>query len=185
MGIRLSWMGIGLLAAGSILLRPVGSPASSTYLSKTGPSPLRFQKTAPHILQAVLPPLQMSDAAPVADANPARPMDYHKGAEGAGTGLAGKLAPVYDVPAPFQVDGSPTTNADGLTGPITVFPPVTGLFPPDSTNALPLLTPQMLLSFFRPGLVGTNGAVGIVIPVEFSPPSPVSPPASRATYTVR
>ncbi|MBI5385973.1 MAG: hypothetical protein HZA90_14945 [Verrucomicrobia bacterium] len=45
-----------------------------------------------------------------------------------------------------------------------------------------VVTPQMLLNYFRPGPAGTNAGVSALVPLPFVPPTPRMLPSSSATY---
>lgn len=122
----------------------------------------------------------MSDSAPVVPP-PANPPP------------AGDIGPPSaESPAAADANGSvpefsgwPPDEADAAVSTVGGGPPVE--VTPAATTSLPVaLTPQMLLPYFQPVPLGTNGGAGtVVIPLEFNPPLPVAPPASRATYNVR
>ncbi len=110
--------------------------------------------------------------------------------------------PVPAVPPDSRTDAEPAGARPFLPGmPFGDAPDVNSI-PPDAHNTTPgasvgvapsvdsnlpvILTPQMLLPFFKPFLVGTNGVTGtLALPIEFVPPTPVPLPSNRATYNVR
>ena len=125
------------------------------YLVTGGPSALRFQQPpAPKPTIAVLPPL------PTADTTPAAGMTSQSS------------APTASV-APQE---TPLTTNDTMavqSRPSWALPLL-----PETTNDV-LVTPQMLLEFFR-GKTGHETSV--MLPLNFIPPQTLDRPSSTASY---
>lgn len=117
--------------------------AGGGYLSKLGPSPLRFQQLPPRAdIATALPPLQMSDKPTTPEASgttPAPVEDYGP-----------ELPPITIEPQP-----EPEVNA-------------TAVPEPQPVEEEPI-SPQMLLRYFNNG--GNKEAI-IQAPMEFTPPAP-------------
>lgn len=126
-----------------------------TYLQTVGPAPLRVEPRAVPVHGTVLPPLAKDD--PVRKlSDPAR--------EAASTNHAASI------PAPFEPSSLGPTGAGSL---------LSGTNPEDAV-VTPIVTPSMLMQYFRP--MGTNGfGAGVAFPVFVPPTAPVSRPSS-ATY---
>lgn len=153
MSVKLCWL---ILVAGC---SPVVNGSSGAYLPALGPSPLRFR--APPVLvtaTVTLPPLRMTDPVPQIATNPA---------ESVSTNL-----PPADW-SEFLESIWPLTALTNVTG-----PPLTGPTVSVMPTAQPtVVTPQMLIDFFRNAGAGTNPPPAAAVGV-FTPPAP----ASSATY---
>jgi hypothetical protein len=153
------------------------------YLPAVGPAALRFRSPEPPGGVPALPPLSLMES-PVSDGvagatnAAARPVGAGSGAEGGrGTAIAGSGAGVgrgEPVPQPVSVAGRKAEGVD----PEWVVTPGGG-------GTTPLVTPQMLLQYFRP--VGSNYVNGAWTVPVFVPPLPgpgtaATPAASSAVY---
>lgn len=182
MGTRPSWIGFVVLGVGSVFLTilPGSRAAWSVYLPTVGPSPLRFQAPARVSSGFSLALVRMPDSAPAgppltspAPANSPAPSSDNSPV-------------VTDSNAPISgFSGWPPDETNAEAGGVGSGPPVQ--ISPTVPASLPIpLTPQMLLPYFQPVNLGTNGGTGTaVIPLVFTPPVPVVPPPSRATYQLR
>jgi hypothetical protein len=125
------------------------------YLVTVGPSALRFQQPpAPKPMIAVLPPLPAMDTAPVAG-----------------------MTSLSSAPAPSvtQQDTHRSTNDTvAAQSPSSLALPLL----PETTNDV-LVTPQMLLEFFRGK---TAHETSVILPLNFIPPQPLDRPSSTASY---
>lgn len=125
------------------------------YLVTVGPSALRFQQPpGPTPTIAVLPPLPTADTTPAAG-----------------------MTPQSSAPAPSVApQGTHLTTNDTMavqSRPSLAFPLL-----PEATNDV-LVTPQMLLEFFR-GKAGHETSV--MLPLNFIPPQTLDRPSSTASY---
>lgn len=162
------------------LASALSASAGAGYLALVGPVPVRFESRVKPIAaaRALLPPLLMQDPLPPTPAtntvaapteNPPPP--------------APPTPPVVPVVPPPVAPTITVTNAPAPLPPAPI-PPATGpLLSPLGGNYDPtsLLTPQMLIHYFRPQ--GTNAAgVNVLAPI-FLPPPPPTPPGSTVRYT--
>lgn len=196
-----TWCGLIALATSvNLCVWAEKSTPRRAYLPVAGPAPLRFE------VAKAAPPRYVFSPLPVAP-NPPAPasLALPEGATGlavspgnqissdavltAGTsnppgqngdpstvgGAAPPDAVVIEAGSPPVAPGSPTFDP---------FAPSPGLGMAPGPYSSPLVTPQMLVPFFRP--VGSNGAFAGVIAPLFVPPLP--PPSnirSSATYEVK
>ncbi len=164
----------------------LSASASAGYLALIGPAPLRFAGRARSVPQALarLPKLELEDPLPpvlltntVAVVTATNPPPV---------GVATVVTPPATPPV---VTFPPAPPAPVATNPPVVFPP---FLPPPPTGLLlgplldpndpnSLLTPQMLIQYFRPQ--GTNAPGVSVLAPFFSPPRPAVPPSSTVRYT--
>jgi hypothetical protein len=138
----------------------------NAYLTKIGPSPLRFSASGGVLMSFVLP-------ASLADKQtPTNATETHSPAT---TSTTTNDFPVQGPPVP-----TPTSNPITLT---TTAPPATTA-PTAPASDMLVVSPQMLTEFFKPVADGTNSPGTVVVPVQvpvgFTPPS--ATPQSRATY---
>jgi hypothetical protein len=177
---------LALLLLAATPLRAAAGPTG--YLPVVGPSPLRLTRRLPPLPPPTLPPLFLADP-PVAE----QPAGENPPPVPTPTPTAPEAANRLPVlPTDATLAGFPPTAAQEGTAsaadPATVpepvpwppsvpAPPAAGPpLPPGS----PLVTPQMLLQYFRPsGSNYLNGAWSIPV---FVPPVPPPPPHSSATY---
>lgn len=145
----------------------------AAYLPVIGPGPLRFES---------LPePVAVAPAVPVAI--PAEPAP------------AAPTTNDSDAPlVPFPILAPPVPEANSQTNTVSSVPaPEASLNGTNnSTSALEpgwakpqndFISPQMMLHFFQRKFGETNAPeTGVVVPVNFTPPSPGPRPASKATY---
>jgi hypothetical protein len=124
----------------------------SGYLVTVGPSALRFQQPpTPKTTVTILPPLPVADTTPAATAPP--------------------------LPAPVA-DQQQTSQATNETVAVQSSPALALPLLPEATNEV-LVTPQMLLEFFRQK---TGHATSVVLPLNFIPPQTAYRPSSTASY---
>ena len=173
------------------------------YLPVTGPVPLRFETEKPPPKPLVLPGLVQDDpsAAKPADETPGQtavpqvPEAVTPAAEAetnaapvtATTDVA-TAAPVAD-PAAGLLDQ--LYGGDGMgtyANPYAIPAPQASPKPSPEAPASNLLvvTPQMLAEYFRVNpVVGTSSnapSPAVLVPVGFTPPTPIGLPSSQATY---
>lgn len=127
----------------------------SGYLVAVGPSALHFQQPpAQKPTPAVLPPLPIADTTPAATASP-------------------------PPSAPSSVAGPRETSSfTNETVAVQSPPSITLPMLPETTNEV-LVTPQMLLEFFRQK---TGHETSVLLPLNFIPPQTSSRPSSTASY---
>ena len=126
----------------------------SGYLVTVGPSALCFQQPPVPKPVVVLPPLPIADTTPSATATPPSP---------APTPVAGQ-----------QEKSQPTHETVAVQSPPALALPML----PETTNEV-LITPQMLLEFFRQK---TGRDTSVVLPLNFIPPQTSYRPSSTASY---
>jgi hypothetical protein len=131
----------------------VSPGAQGAYLPELGPSPLRFRAPAGFVARVVLPPLQMMDAIVVTNAVASTPTNPPP------------VEPLAFVgPSPLE-----TPSISKLTA---------GSTPIVAAEQALVMTPQMLVEFFKNVGAGTNLPPVSIVGV-FTPPAP---PFSSATY---
>ena len=132
------------------------------YLPILGPSPLRFQPARSKALP--LPPLDMGNTEALAGSNSLPDLSQ---VPAVAKLTAPSNSPAANPPrAPFTSE-SPDAFDDAAQITIAVSPQA--LSEPAAPN--PLVTPQMLVQFFKPGGQTTNGGgISIVVPVDPAPP---------------
>jgi hypothetical protein len=153
----------------------MGAASGTGYLPRVGPSPLRLQTVVERFVPPDMPPLAENDDPP---------------------------QPEVTSPAPdpmsnaFKLEDYLTPNASLWTGIVENLvgsarrssepenPPQEPATSVSSANDIVVVTPQMLVEYFRPGASGTNGGVAsVTVPVDFTPPTThTTPQSSRATY---
>ena len=154
-------MGIAL----AVLLSLVCQPASGgAYLPSIGPARLRFEAAA-------IPEKVFSWVSPVAD----------KPAAAAGTNRPPEISV-----APTKTDGA-ITLIDSKTGETVPSLPenLSTILTKEthSANDMLVVTPEMLVDYFKPGADATNQTnVRVVAPVGFMPPPSAASPSSQAIY---
>jgi hypothetical protein len=126
----------------------------SGYLVTVGPSALCFQQPPVPKPTVVLPPLPVADITPTSTATPPPP---------APTPVAGQRGPSLSTNETIAVESPPARALPML---------------PETTNEV-LVTPQMLLEFFRQK---TGRDTSVVLPLNFIPPQTSSRPSSTASY---
>jgi hypothetical protein len=135
------------------------------YLSRTGPVPLRFTVEKPTSPPIELPPLAMEDPAP------------------APTVETNTVAEAPTSPDTNQPEPDPATLAQ--PAPEQVGPPAPEVAASAPASDMLVVTPQMLVEYFKPGSASTNAAnMPVYVPVGFTPPTAViaNRPSSQATY---
>ncbi len=145
--------------------------AETGYLRSIGPAPLRFQAPPPPM--AVLPPLPVDVREP--DSSMTRGGDTETGRRGDAGSLTGlrDMDPFWTVPGLAPGTNQAETNT---VAPPLGWPPLATL---DTTN--PIVTPQMLVPFFRVNSSGTNpSGPSVIVPINLLPANPGLPPSSKA-----
>ena len=146
---------------------PLLQPASAPYLPRVGPPPLRFaapQTAAKKFVYSTATAAPARSAASQADV--------------AGRAPVSAEPPAAAQPAPVAraVDASPLP-ADIMQNLTNGAPKIR------PANDLLIVTPDMLVGYFKPETAGTNSVnTGPVAPVNFTPPSPGAIPSSQAVY---
>lgn len=168
-----------------------GAAQASGYLQVAGPVPLRFLAEPIPGEPYLLPPLSLTDVTPMPPEEPASA----PAATNIATAPIAEEEPTVPLPKPPEPPSADVTaaalenlfsgaNANPLGIPAPQNPaPLT----PDSqqkASDMLVVTPQMLIEYFKPGRVATNGVgASIFVPVGFRPPEAVLPsPSSKATY---
>ncbi len=173
----------------------VPGATASGYLPRTGPVPLRFESEATPPPPLVLPPLLMEDAppAPVVESAAVTPPPENLGPAPLPTPpSAGETNSIVATPETPPTDASAAT-LDQLFGGAksnpAALPEPTPSPATQATTASEMLvvTPQMLIEYFKPQAAGTPQAAGVsaFVPVGFAPPTSGTAPASQATYRVQ
>ena len=174
--------GITLAAAFGIVGSLEGSGAG--YLAVIGPAPLRYQKLSSW-KPLNLPPLPMENSSspdPIAPAIAAADSTNSTSLPGFASSLADLPAEVFLPTTLWLGHLSSWSAADSNLSAGTNFSTNTTQASAPASDLL-ILTPQMLVDYFKPGQCPTNAAGRFVqVPVEFTPAIPAAPPASSATY---
>ena len=143
----------------------------AAYLPGIGPAPLRFQIRPAFVATvSMLPPLQMLEPAVPSEARDVN-------ATVASVDVDAPTTPTAPAPSPDTIQSSEA---------VAVTPPLQAPAEPAPTvPAAPVITPQMLIEFFKP--VGrTNSAEAVVVSGAFLPPQPPpAPTSSAATYRLK
>jgi hypothetical protein len=143
--------------------------AIGAYLPALGPAPLRFQSPPAFVATvSMLPPLRSAEAE-VLEPEPAVTNE-----------AAAAEPPVVQPAAPAVSAERKNTLAEAVP-PVESAPPP----PPVEIPATPIVTPQMLIEYFRPSATGTNAGTSVIIPGAFLPPQSAPPSSSAATYNVK
>ena len=167
-----------LAAAGSAFLlatAPALAARSSAYLPSTGPTPLRFETVKARTF--ALPPVKSAE--PLAKTDDGHPMI-------APTQTLPNAAPEPAIAATPEPEVTATSAPPQTTSPVEFLAPVP-MAASSPAGTLPLITPQILAEFFRPGPGSTHApGVSVLLPatVGFIPPMAPPPATSRATYKV-
>jgi hypothetical protein len=151
------------LVAGAVVCVSMTPTVKSDYLRRTGPPPLRLAADSPRSVSADLPPLSLFDP-------PSPPAEPPKQEEPAAT-LNSPAESIYDFWRAFWDSIASRSTMESGSGPAA---------PPD-----PQQVRQRLFELLISKAPGTNSLQGgIVVPVSFVEPPPVSPPLqSSATYS--
>lgn len=145
------------IAAGLLAL-PVAGVAA--YLPMIGPAPLRFQAPPHPPMAAPVPLVQDPIPEPEPDSTAA-------------------ASPAATNPPPAQLEAVVIVAKSPDPADATNAPPAV-LGPTDAS----LITPQMMMHFFQRKFGDTNGPnTDVVLPFVFTPPVPLSRPASKATFS--
>jgi hypothetical protein len=158
------WLTAGLfLSVGGVL---PAAGAASGYLPRTGPPPLRFRPAPIVSIIASQPVTTASEPVPAAS----------------------EAAPIQGPELPAELEFPPTDHPPQVPNPNgeSLLPPVVpNLQPvqqPTPANELLIISPQMLIEYFRPQPGATNAPVSAIVPVQFMPATPAAAPSSRAMY---
>lgn len=187
-----------ICAFGGVLYAVVWSSVSSQaglpngYLRCTGPVPLRFAAETAGLDGCDLPPLVMEDDThasntPVspentASAPPGKPTVTVTEANSAESVAPDAMAN-QNQSIPVRFDGDPLAIPQPFSTPST--PALPEIATATSASDLLVVTPQMLVDYFKPSRAATNSAnTAVFVPLGFTPPAPmaVTPPSSSATY---
>lgn len=177
MAIVLAWLKNFCRASCWLTLAATATTGSTRgYLAEVGPAALRFQEPPPPRMAVLLPPL------------PREAPDVSASTEDGSTNASPTTASLNETDA--NIPPWPPEMVPGMEPEPAAVPPTaltTSLEPtamPRPTG--PVISPQMLLDYFRPIRSGTNALIqGVTIPVQFIPPTPIAPPSSSATYRVQ
>ena len=74
----------------------------------------------------------------------------------------------------------PNPHGESLLPPVVPHPQPSAQ--PRAANELLIISPQMLIEYFRPQAGATNAPVSAIVPVQFMPATPAAAPESRAIY---
>ena len=157
---------------------------SKGYLATVGPKPFRFQSPPPEQDFAKYPQLSGTDNVTVGDASLGdsnRPYNspvvvVTQSPARVGPTLEQYLSP-WSMTAMGNADWKDIMAYDAARS--------SGMSPVGtaSANDMLVVTPQMLINYFKPGVMSTNSAnTTVVVPVGFRPPGSTPPPASQAIY---
>lgn len=160
-----------VVTGASVLMTPDARVASAEdYLPFVGPPPLRFMISPPTgdvPVKPLLPPAAAPTNAPTMP-TPMAPVDTNTAPVAAFTNAA----------APLSLHNPPAhSEAETLQPELTL--PASELF---------TISPEMLLDYFKPVGIGTNGARGTIyapVKVGFTPPVSSAPGKSSATYQIK
>ncbi|HLP76618.1 MAG TPA: hypothetical protein VK327_06810 [Candidatus Paceibacterota bacterium] len=160
-------LGIALATGGAVMVHAT----SSGYLAKVGPTPLRFKP----------PPVRKRLEAKPLSANPHPESSVPTAPESNADSL-------INWPWLSPESSQPQDSLFGSTSPASKLPqpagqPAEASSHRPSANELLVITPQMLIDYFKPMAGATNGAgVSVLLPVNFTPPTPSAAPSSQAIY---
>ncbi len=165
-------LALALVVAGLVTVKASGVG----YLAKIGPTPLRFRPApAPKALVS-LPLLDKSQSPLATDATPTPNPPVQPAAT--------PTPDNFGIPdSDSNIDSLPdTSNMESMLPQPIARSSDTQIAAP-AANEMLVVTPQMLIDYFKPMAGATNGAgVSVLMPVHFTPPIPSAPPSSRATY---
>lgn len=149
--------------------------APTGYLPSIGPAPVRYQPPAPPANPGRLPPLAMTEStnAPAYVAPPVTTISHSsKTASSSNVTSMTNAESLLVPPSLGPVASEEETWSEAISNPFLVSP----------FSTAPLVTPQMLLEFFKPGNTNNNFSPGFHVPVFIPPLPPSSAPSSRAIY---
>lgn len=167
---RLPGLCLGLLA-GALVLRASSDRSEPGYLSVLGPTPVRFCP-APIVTPAPLPPLVMEDPKEI------EPSSSPVATESATPDWSMVAPPIYD-PLKFSQAPTPPRRWEPHNFLYYTDPSTTAA---SQTNTAPLISPELLMQFFTDP-AGTNRAVAVPVPMNFSPASPPVPSSSARYFS--
>ena len=148
----------------------LGAKSASGYLPRIGPTPLRLVPVKTEPPQAVLPPLAVDDR--VEEPSQPEPIVQH----------AFNLNDYLDSNLPLWTGLAEAIAKRVFPDPGTEKAPKEPLPAVSPPNDMVVVTPQMLVDYFRPIGSATNAPeVSVTVPVGFMPPAIPAP--SRATYS--
>ena len=157
-----AWGAATVAEHGATALTPHPAASANTYLSVLGPAPLRIYSPLLPARVALLPPLAMFDPPP---------LPVPTSADSTTNQLVQLGPPAPPPPLAPGTYGPPPPEASTSL----VLDPTLGGSPPDS-----IITPQMLVQFFKPA--GSNSLGGVWSVPAFVPPNPPATRPSTATY---
>lgn len=162
-----NWSALPCLAA--VLAIVQAQAANPGYLRKTGPVPIRFHVVKP--AATPLPPLPAAIEAPATTEQEPAPASEAVTSSEQRKPLAVESAVEsflkQNVETLLPKPAEPDAEAKGQ----------------QSANELLVISPQMLIEYFRSAPGATNGAgVSALVPVQFTPAIPAAHPSSRAIY---
>ncbi len=150
-----------LIALASLTELPASDAA---YLPLIGPPPLRFEKATDGSKKIIWIPPALVQPAVAVETNPPS---------------VTSSMPVNNIVQPPPANGP-------ASGPVSVSPENLSTKSTEQTksaNDLLVVTPEMLVDYFKPNNNATNAAnVRVLAPVNFTPPASVSMPSSQAIY---
>jgi len=155
------WIGIVLAGLLSLICRSVNAGA---YLPLIGTPPLRFEAVAAHARTfSWVPPVPVKPAASAKTNSPPEMSTVSK--------IIAAAIPLTDAKTNAPIPSLPenlSTNSTVET---------------HSANDMLVVTPEMLVDYFKPGTDATNQTnVRVLAPVGFMPPPAVASPSSEAIY---
>lgn len=177
---------VTLPVAGACFILMAGTSHGTSYLNTIGPPNLRF---APSPERGTIVPTLYSfaDSRPVkTEVAVAKPAD--KPADKPVVKPEPKVAAVTPeiVISPPATNGTVVTSSSDAATPIQPTPIMEGANPTPGTADTTIVTPEMLLNFFKPQPGGTGNAAQttVVVPgkLGFIPPAPMTDHSSRAVY---
>jgi hypothetical protein len=158
---RVRWLGVVLAV---LLLLICLSASGGAYLPLIGTPPLRFEAAAVHARAfSWISPVTVKPAAPAETNSPPEISTASK--------ILAAAIPLMDLKTNAPNPSLPenlSTNSTADT---------------HSANDLLVVTPEMLVDYFKPGTDATNQTnVRVLAPVGFMPPPAVASPSSEAIY---
>ena len=145
----------GLVLLVILAVSPIHA-ADPGYLPRIGPTPLRFRPVPLPMTNQLALPAPASDPEAEPEPEPTAPKDDKP------TAAATTPAP-SPAPAPAAVVNEVSSG------------------PSEPTQSDEVVSPQMLLKYFNKSTNGTSSTV--IAPLDFTPPKPVEPNSSKATYS--
>ena len=154
---------------------------SGGYLALIGPAPFRFQSPPPEENNAILPPLSDNGNDTVSKQSGSNPFFSPIVVQASettrvGPALSGYLSP-YCLTTADNANWQDVMTYEGGHSSET-----TSAASP-AANDLLVVTPQMLVNYFKPGKTTNGPSASVLVPMGMNPPASSTPrPASQATY---